>query len=66
MREWSVRETRAAVDGDGIGRTYARVRVTPESTGFPHTSWWRLDWRRDPGAPWRCTGIEPIDLGLLR
>ncbi len=60
LREWAVLETQSAASGDS-GRTQVKVRVTPESVGFPNISWWRIGWRRD-GAGWRVISIEPVSV----
>ena len=58
---YRVLETQAAVTGPNAAVTQTYVRVTPEQTGGPTFSWWRLDWRRDPDGRWRVTHIEPIN-----
>jgi hypothetical protein len=65
LREHRVQEVQAAIDGPRIARTQVRVRVTPEATALPYTSWWRIDWRREGEAasgPWRVIAIEPLVL----
>jgi hypothetical protein len=51
--------------GSGAGRTQVRVRVVPEGWNVPHTSWWRLEWRRDPGGEWRVVTITPLAIDGL-
>jgi hypothetical protein len=61
LKEHRVMEVQAALDGPRVARTQVRVRVVPEATEFPHTSWWRVDWRRDADR-WWVVGIEPLDV----
>jgi hypothetical protein len=65
VREFRVTDAQAALDGPRVARAQVRVRVIPEATAFPHTSWWRVDWRKDgegEAAAWRVIGIEPLVL----
>lgn len=55
VREHSIREVQASIDGPNVARSRVRVRVVPELTGVPSTTWWLLDWRLDEG--WRVRGI---------
>ena len=61
LKEHAVQQVQAQSTGRGIGVTQVQVRVVPEATAFPHTSWWRISWRRD-GEVWRATAIEPVDV----
>ncbi|HYE02889.1 MAG TPA: hypothetical protein VD963_06610 [Phycisphaerales bacterium] len=58
LETYRVLEVRAAVDAPHAGRTHARVRVTPEATGTPIISWWRLHWRAGPEGAWRLETAE--------
>lgn len=65
MRRYPVKEhrilaTQAQSTGPGIGRTQVRVRVVVE--GIPHTSWWKVDWRRGTDGRWRAIAIRPLDI----
>lgn len=60
VREHTVQDVQAARDGPDLARTQVKVTVVPESTGFPHLSYWRLDWRRGPDGTWRVFSIEPL------
>lgn len=62
LKEHRVMEVQATLDGQRVGRTQVRVRVVPEATQFPHTSWWRVDWVRGDDGRWRVLGIEPLDI----
>ncbi len=52
-------ETRAGMDGSGIGRTLVRVRVRMPDGGLLGHSWWEIEWRRS-GDTWLATRIESI------
>lgn len=58
LSSYSVPTTQASIDGGGFARSQIQVRVTPEMTELPTTSWWRLDWRQDAGGRWRINGLE--------
>jgi hypothetical protein len=62
LQEHRVMEVQATLDGERVGRAQVRVRVVPERTRFPHTSWWRIDWRREDDGRWRVRAIEPLDI----
>jgi hypothetical protein len=61
LKEHAVQQVQAQSTGRGVGTTQVQVRVVPEATAFPHTSWWRISWRRDDDV-WRATAIEPVDV----
>lgn len=65
IKEHRVLETQVAIDGDRLARTQVHVRVTPEAAPLMHRSWWRLEWRREPGGAWLVTGIEPMQIDWL-
>lgn len=62
LTEHRVMEVQGTLDGERVGRTQVRVRVIPEATQFPHTSWWRIDWRLEDDGRWRVRSIEPLDI----
>ena len=59
VREVSIGEIEAALDGPEVGRTQVHAKVTPESTGVPLGVIVRLDWQRIDGQ-WRVVRIEPL------
>ncbi|MFG0283069.1 MAG: hypothetical protein ACF8R7_01485 [Phycisphaerales bacterium JB039] len=59
--EWSVTSLQAVADGPEVGRTQVRVRVIPEATRFPTSSWWAVDWELIGGA-WRAVEIELLQV----
>lgn len=56
-----VQERRAAIDGDGLGRTQVFVRGGPKGASA-NLTWWQFSWRRSPEGDWR---IHSMDLLLL-
>ncbi|MCL4221464.1 MAG: hypothetical protein KJZ65_08835 [Phycisphaerales bacterium] len=58
VREHSILETQATLDGPRLGRTQVRVRVT--SDYGPLLSWWRVDWELTPDGQWRARRIEAL------
>jgi hypothetical protein len=65
LREHRIAEIQATLDGPRVARAQVRIRVVPEATALPYTSWWRIDWRKDgegEAAVWRVIGIEPLVL----
>jgi len=58
LSSYSVPTSQASIDGGGFARSQIEVRVTPERTEFPTTSWWLLNWRRSPDGVWRINGLE--------
>lgn len=61
LREVGILELQASQDASDFARVQVKIRATPETTGYPFFSWWRLDYRLDAGR-WRISGIEPISL----
>lgn len=59
IHDHRVLTTQATIDGPRVARSQVRVRVTPEATRIPHSSWWRIDWIYD-GSQWRVTRIEAL------
>lgn len=60
-----VPEVRAGMFGGELAQTQVRVRL--DSDTVPQSSWWQIDWAKDPTAPaddpqggWRATRIEPL------
>lgn len=64
-REVGVLAVQASLDQPDFARVHLKVRVTPEATGAPHFSWWRLDYRRE-GDSWRVSGIAALEIGGVR
>jgi hypothetical protein len=72
IREHSTSAVQAVQDGANTARTQLRVwvRIAKEQAFYdvPTGSWWRINWRRDPGTgpgqwgPWRVTTIELLQL----
>jgi hypothetical protein len=62
LKDYRVEDLQAQSLGPGLGRTQVSVRVVPEAMPLPHTSWWRVGWRRSPDGAWRVTEIEPLDI----
>lgn len=60
LAEHSITALDAAVDGPGVGRGLARVRVTPRAGASHLFAWVRVDLRRQGPADWRATVIEPL------
>lgn len=58
VREWSILDLQATLDGPRLGRTQVRVRVTGELGVLP--SWWRIDWLRQPDGSWVVRRIEAL------
>lgn len=54
-----VLETRAGLDGEGVGRTLVRVRVRGPQDAYISHSWWEIQWMMLDGA-WLATRIEAI------
>ena len=48
----------AAADNENKGQSQFYIRVTPEITGAPDLSWWRITWQRE-GDAWTVALIEP-------
>lgn len=59
----AVLELQAVLDGPSVARSQVRVRVTPQGSGLPILSWWRLDWRKRDDQSWEATVIEPLAIG---
>jgi hypothetical protein len=62
LKDHSIREIQAETTSANTGRTQVMVRVVPEATQFPYTSWWRIGWRKSPAGEWKAISIEPIEL----
>lgn len=54
-----VLETRAALDGPGLGRTLVRVRVRGVDDAFISHSWWEIRWIESTDG-WLASRIEAI------
>lgn len=59
IKECKIIALQASQDGANVGRVQLKVRAVPKEWGFPHFSWWVLDYREDGGV-WRVTGIRYI------
>lgn len=66
LREARVGQVQATLDGHNLGRTQVRVTVVPDATGYPHLSYWRLDWRKGGDGVWRVFAIEPLAIAGVR
>jgi hypothetical protein len=60
LREYSIMENQASIDGPGVGRSQVRVRVTPQASEFWTFVWVKVDWRRGEDGVWRASTIEPL------
>lgn len=58
VREHTILETQATLDGARLGRTQVRVRVTSDYGPLP--SWWRVDWELGSDGRWRARRIEAL------
>ena len=58
IREHTVLERQAVIDGPGSARTQVSVRVDGEGYGRVG-SWWAIDWQ-DRGDGWRVVAIEAL------
>ena len=52
-------ETRAGMEGPGLGRTLVRIRARMPDGGLLGHSWWEIEWRRS-GDTWLATRVEAI------
>jgi len=62
ISDWAIVQLQAHAD-ETRGQSQFLIRVTPEVTGVPNLSWWRVTWEKneaDDAAPWRATLIEPL------
>lgn len=59
VKSHDILESRAHVDGARVARSQVLVRVVPEATGFPHSSWWTIHWRRTVSGAWVAERLEP-------
>lgn len=66
IRDYSVGEIAATIDGPNVARTQCRVRVTAESYPITSGSWWRITWRKDGAGAgsdaWKVTQIDVLQL----
>jgi len=60
LKEHSVEEVQAALDGPRRGRTQVRVRALARQWGVPYGSWWLINWRQEPDGAWRAVTIQPV------
>jgi len=66
LKEMSSQVMGASIEGENVARTQHRVRVVPEFTGFPNTSWWVLQWRRSAAGEWAVIQIEAQHIDGMR
>lgn len=59
LKDWAVVRMQAAADNENKGQSQFYIRVTPEITGAPDLSWWRITWQRE-GDAWKVALIEPM------
>jgi len=60
VKDLAILASQAHVESPDHARVQIKVRVTPQSTGFPNISWWRLDYRLGSDGRWRVHGIQPL------
>lgn len=65
VKEHSVGQLSASLDGPNAAQTQVRVRVTPEFIGITTGSWWRVHWRKDGDGPWLVTQIEGLQIDVV-
>lgn len=58
VREHSILEIQATLDGPRLGRTQVRVRVASDFGDLP--SWWRVDWELGADGAWQARRIEAL------
>lgn len=58
VREHSIQQMHATIDGPRVGRTHVRVHVGSDMGAL--SSWWRVDWERGPDDIWRARRIEAL------
>lgn len=59
LKDWAVVRMQAAADNEAKVQSQFYIRVTPEVTGAPDLSWWRITWQR-AGDSWKVSLIEPM------
>jgi hypothetical protein len=57
IESWRVSRMQSTLDGQNVGTTQFRVRVTAR-VGDPALTWWKLHWRRDAQGVWRIWSID--------
>lgn len=62
IKEHAIVEAQASLDGPNVARAQLKVRVTPQATGAPMLSWWRIDFRKDGDGAWRAARITPLSM----
>ncbi len=65
VKDWSVLESQATLDGPAAGRVQIKVRVVGAEWNVPNVSWWRIDLGRR-GESWVVKGISPIAVAGVR
>ncbi len=66
VREWSIVDSQATVDGPNVGRVQVKVRVVGVDWNVPHFSWWRIDYRLLDDDRVEVRGIAPIVIAGVR
>lgn len=65
IKQHSIHELRAAIDGANAARTQVRVRVVTDALLYeaPVGSWWMISWRKDNAGEWtvRETQMQQLD-----
>lgn len=64
LSKYQVEEVQVALDSDRFARTHVRVYTVTRTFEMPSTSWWRIDWTRQPDGSWLASGIQPLSLSL--
>jgi hypothetical protein len=66
VKEYAILEIQATTQGDRDGFVQLKLRATPQITGGPTFSWWRLDLSRDASGAWRTTGVDLLESSFGR
>ncbi len=66
VKEYAILEMQATTQGDRDGFVQLKLRATPQITGGPTFSWWRLDLSRDADGEWRTTGVDLLESSFGR
>ena len=66
VKEHAILEIQAATQGQSDGFVQFKLRATPQATGGPTFSWWRIDLTRDSSGEWRTTGIDLLESSFGR
>ena len=66
VSDFAILEIQATTQGPRDGFVQFKLRATPQLTGGPTFSWWRLDLSRDTDGAWRTTGIDLLESSFGR